>query len=362
MKLGLDRLARHARRGLLLARGAEDVFAMVRAGTRHGVSPTAGGGSSRWSLRPRRRTALLAGASEAGVRRSCWARPCSRGAGLRRRDRRDGPSGRAHRRQLRGTRLLRSTNGELAGAGSPLAGGGGCVRRRRTAAPGPAVAATRSIGPLRARPRPRRASARARPGIAAGRSRLALGTSPRRASAPAERAPEPVPATATEPDRGHPRCWAPDGATSFFPRPSPSPNCSFRPARQLVRTSLGPPARHAPQPVRLRPGAVASTAGTLAWPAADAEPALEAWRRGRRQRGSSVLTAARIGAAEVTRRRRRPGRSVGRGSACSSALRDLAPVLDTARRRWTRACSPTPARPGRRFGTLHPGHPSAITR
>lgn len=100
--------------------------------------------------------------------------------------------------------------------------------------------------------------------------------------------------------------------------------CSFN--VDLVRTSLGPslgiPYRYAYGPVPWL------TAGTLAWPAADAEPALEAWRRWTAERGSSVLTAVRIGAAEVSVDVAVLGDPWGVDQRLS-ALRDLAPVLDT---------------------------------
>ena len=94
----------------------------------------------------------------------------------------------------------------------------------------------------------------------------------------------------------------------------------------LVRASLGPslgvPYRYAYGPVPWL------TAGTLAWPSADAGPALEAWRRWTAERGSSVLTAVRIGAAEVSVDVAVLGDPWGVDQRLS-ALRDLAPELDT---------------------------------
>ena len=100
--------------------------------------------------------------------------------------------------------------------------------------------------------------------------------------------------------------------------------CSFN--VDLVRASLGPslavPYRHAFGPVPWL------TAGTLAWPAADTEPVLEAWRRWTAERGSSVLGAVRIGAVEVSVDVAVLGDPWGVAQRLE-ALRDLAPVVDT---------------------------------
>jgi hypothetical protein len=100
--------------------------------------------------------------------------------------------------------------------------------------------------------------------------------------------------------------------------------CSFN--VDLVRASLGPvlaiPYRYAFGPVP------SLTAGTLAWPAADAEPVLEAWLRWTAQRGPSVLGAVRIGAAEVSADVAVLGDPWGVAQRLA-ALRDLAPAVDT---------------------------------
>jgi hypothetical protein len=100
--------------------------------------------------------------------------------------------------------------------------------------------------------------------------------------------------------------------------------CSFN--VDLVRTSLGPvlavPYRYAFGPVPWL------TAGTLAWPEADAEPVLEAWRRWTAERASSVLTAVRIGAAEVSVDVAVLGDPWGVAQRLEP-LRDLAPMIDT---------------------------------
>jgi hypothetical protein len=94
----------------------------------------------------------------------------------------------------------------------------------------------------------------------------------------------------------------------------------------LVRASLGAPLaapyRHAFGPVPWL------TAGTLGWPAADAEPVLDAWRRWITELGPSVLTAVRIGAAEVSIDVALLGDPWGAPQQLG-ALRDLAPILDT---------------------------------
>jgi hypothetical protein len=103
----------------------------------------------------------------------------------------------------------------------------------------------------------------------------------------------------------------------------PTP-CSFN--VDLVRASLGAslaaPYRHAFGPVPWL------TAGTLGWPAADAEPVLETWRRWTTELGPSVLTAVRIGAAEVSVDVALLGDPWGAPQRLR-ALCDLAPALDS---------------------------------
>jgi hypothetical protein len=103
----------------------------------------------------------------------------------------------------------------------------------------------------------------------------------------------------------------------------PTP-CSFN--VDLIRASLGAPLaapyRHAFGPVPWL------TAGTLAWPAADAEPVLEGWRRWAAELGPSVLTAVRLGAAEVSIDVAVLGDPWGAPQRLS-ALRDLAPIVDS---------------------------------
>ena len=95
-----------------------------------------------------------------------------------------------------------------------------------------------------------------------------------------------------------------------------------RPHSRLLGPTLA-----AALPARVRRGALV-TAGTLAWPAADAEPVLEAWRRWTAELGSSVLTAVRIGAAEVSIDVAVLGDPWGAAQRLSG-LRDLAPAVDT---------------------------------
>jgi hypothetical protein len=103
----------------------------------------------------------------------------------------------------------------------------------------------------------------------------------------------------------------------------PTP-CSFN--VDLIRASLGAPLA---APYRHAFGAVPwLTAGTLAWPAADAEPVLEAWRRWTAELDPSVLTAVRLGAAEVGIDVALLGDPSGAAQRLS-ALRDLAPALDS---------------------------------
>jgi hypothetical protein len=100
--------------------------------------------------------------------------------------------------------------------------------------------------------------------------------------------------------------------------------CSFN--VDLIRASLGAPLA---APYRNAFGAVPwLTAGTLGWPAADAEPVLDAWRRWTAELGPSVLTAVRIGAAEVSIDVAVVGDPWGAAQRLS-ALRDLAPALDS---------------------------------
>jgi hypothetical protein len=103
----------------------------------------------------------------------------------------------------------------------------------------------------------------------------------------------------------------------------PTP-CSFN--IDLIRASLGAPLA---APYRHAFGAVPwLTAGTLAWPAADAERVLEAWRRWTAELGPSVLTATRLGAAEVSLDVAVLGDPWGAPQRLS-APRDLAPTLDS---------------------------------
>jgi hypothetical protein len=100
--------------------------------------------------------------------------------------------------------------------------------------------------------------------------------------------------------------------------------CSFN--ADLIRASLGAPLA---APYRHAFGAAPwLTAGTLAWPAADAAPVLDAWRRWAAELPPSILTAVRIGAAEVSVDVAVLGDPWGVAQRLS-ALRDLAPALDT---------------------------------
>ena len=90
----------------------------------------------------------------------------------------------------------------------------------------------------------------------------------------------------------------------------------------LVRASLGP---QLAAPYEASFGAVPwLTAGTLAWPAEDAERVLSAWLRW----NAPPLTAIRLGAAEVAVDVAVQGAAWG-VAARIGALRDLAPGLDT---------------------------------
>ena len=104
----------------------------------------------------------------------------------------------------------------------------------------------------------------------------------------------------------------------------PTTPCSFN--IDLIRASLGAPLaapyRHAFGPVPWL------TAGTLAWPSAAAEPVLEAWRRWTAELTPPVLTAVRIGAAEVSIDVAVLGDPWGVERRLAT-LRDLAPAVDT---------------------------------